>query len=34
MLAPQSMDEVQPVIDALVTHYQAERLKGEGGMVM
>src|SRR5437016_2091986 len=26
--------KLQPVIDALVTHYQGERLKGEGGMVM
>jgi hypothetical protein len=26
--------KLQPVIDALITHYQAERLKGEGGMVM
>ena len=32
---PEVMDgRLQPVIDALVTHYQAERLKGEGGMVM
>jgi peptide chain release factor 1 len=32
---PEVMDgKLQPVIDALVTHYQAERLKGEGGMVM
>src|SRR5437667_5672322 len=32
---PETMDgRLQPVIDALVTHYQAERLKGEGGMVM
>ena len=32
---PETMDgKLQPVIDALVTHYQAERLKGEGGMVM
>jgi hypothetical protein len=26
--------KLQPMIDALVTHFQAERLKGEGGMVM
>src|SRR5947199_1284203 len=25
---------LQPLIEALTTHYQAERLKGEGGMVM
>src|SRR5438094_6720699 len=32
---PDTMDgRLQPVIDALVTHYQAERVKGEGGMVM
>jgi peptide chain release factor 1 len=32
---PETMDgRLQPVIDALITHYQAERLKGEGGMVM
>jgi peptide chain release factor 1 len=32
---PEVMDgKLQPMIDALVTHYQAERLKGEGGMVM
>src|SRR5947199_903681 len=32
---PETMDgKLQPVIDALETHYQAERLKGEGGMVM
>src|SRR5213080_528915 len=32
---PETMDgKLQPVIDALVAHYQAERLKGEGGMVM
>ena len=32
---PETMDgKLQPVIDALVTHYQAERLKGEGGIVM
>ncbi|HTJ85695.1 MAG TPA: peptide chain release factor 1 [Terriglobales bacterium] len=32
---PETMDgKLQPVIDALITHYQAERLKGEGGMVM
>src|SRR5947199_5000499 len=32
---PETMDgRLQPVIAALVTHYQAERLKGEGGMVM
>ncbi len=31
---PETMDgKLQPVIDALITHYQAERLKGEGGMV-
>jgi len=23
-----------PIIDALVNHFQAEKLKGEGGMVM
>jgi hypothetical protein len=26
--------KLQPVIDALVTHFQAERLKGESGTVM
>jgi peptide chain release factor 1 len=32
---PETMDgKLQPVIDALITYYQAERLKGEGGMVM
>jgi peptide chain release factor 1 len=32
---PETMNgKLQPVIDALITHYQAERLKGEGGMVM
>jgi peptide chain release factor 1 len=32
---PEIMDgRLQPIIDALGTHYQAERLKGEGGMVM
>ncbi len=32
---PEIMDgKLQPVIDALVTHFQAERLKGEGAMVM
>src|SRR6201993_215942 len=32
---PEIMDgKLQPVIDALVTHFQAERLKGEGGTVM
>jgi len=32
---PETMDgKLQPVIDALVAHYQAARLKGEGGMVM
>jgi len=32
---PETMDgKLQPLIDALITHYQAERLKGEGGMVM
>ena len=32
---PEVMDgKLQPVIDALVTHYEAKRLKGEGGMVM
>jgi peptide chain release factor 1 len=32
---PELMDgKLQPMIDALVTHFQAERLKGEGGMVM
>ena len=32
---PEIMDgKLQPIIDALGTHYQAERLKGEGGMVM
>jgi peptide chain release factor 1 len=32
---PEIMDgKLQPIIDALVTHFQAERLKGEGSMVM
>ena len=32
---PEVMDgKLQPMIDALVTHFQAEKLKGEGGMVM
>jgi len=32
---PEVMDgKLQPLIDGLVTHYEAERLKGEGGMVM
>ena len=32
---PEFMDgKLQPMIDALVTHFQAEKLKGEGGMVM
>jgi peptide chain release factor 1 len=32
---PELMDgKLQLMIDALVTHFQAERLKGEGGMVM
>ncbi len=32
---PEIMDgKLQPIIDALGTHYQAEKLKGEGGMVM
>jgi peptide chain release factor 1 len=32
---PEVMDgKLQPLIDALVTHFQAEKLKGEGGMVM
>jgi peptide chain release factor 1 len=31
---PETMDgKLQPVIDALITHYQAERLKGEGALV-
>ncbi|HEY4052470.1 MAG TPA: peptide chain release factor 1 [Terriglobales bacterium] len=31
---PETMDgKLQPVIDALITHYQAERMKGENGMV-
>jgi peptide chain release factor 1 len=31
---PEVMDgKLQPMIDALVTHFQAERLKGESGMV-
>jgi peptide chain release factor 1 len=31
---PELMDgKLQPMIDALVTHFQAERLKGESGMV-
>src|SRR6201982_1549204 len=25
---------LQPIVDALIAHYQAKRLKGEGGMVM
>ena len=32
---PEIMDgKLQPVIDALVTHFQAERLKGEGAVAM
>src|SRR6266545_1611230 len=32
---PEVMDgKLQPIIDALVAHFQAERLRGEGGMVM
>jgi peptide chain release factor 1 len=32
---PEVMDgKLQPIIDALGTHFQAEKLKGEGGMVM
>jgi peptide chain release factor 1 len=32
---PEVMDgKLQPIIDALVNHFQAEKLKGEGGMVM
>jgi len=32
---PEVLDgKLQPIIDALGTHYQAERLKGEGAMVM
>src|SRR5947207_1649023 len=32
---PEIMDgKLQPVIDALITHFQAERRKGENGMVM
>jgi peptide chain release factor 1 len=32
---PEIMDgKLQPIIEALVTHFQAERLKGEGAMVM
>jgi peptide chain release factor 1 len=32
---PETMDgKLQPVIDALITHYQAERLKGEGAVVV
>ena len=32
---PEVMEgKLQPIIDALVTHFQAEKLKGEGGMVM
>jgi peptide chain release factor 1 len=32
---PEVMDgKLQPMIDALVTHFQSERLKGEGGVVM
>ena len=32
---PEVMDgKLQPIIEALVTHFQAEKLKGEGGMVM
>ena len=31
---PQVLDgTMQPIIDALVTHFQAERLKGEGALV-
>ena len=32
---PEVMDgKLQPIIEALVTHFQAEKLKGESGMVM
>jgi len=32
---PEVMDgKLQPIIDALGAHFQAERLKGESGMVM
>ena len=32
---PEVMDgKLQPIIDALVTHFQSEKLKSEGGMVM
>jgi peptide chain release factor 1 len=32
---PEVMDgKLQPLIEALVTHFQSEKLKGEGGMVM
>src|SRR6266480_3299373 len=32
---PEIMDgKLQPVIDALISHFQAERMKGEDGMVM
>ena len=32
---PEFMDgKLQPMIDGLVTHFEAEKLKGEGGMVM
>jgi peptide chain release factor 1 len=32
---PEVMDgKLQPILDALVTHFQAEKLKSEGGMVM
>ena len=32
---PEVMDgKLQPMIDALITHFQAEKLKGEGAMVM
>ncbi len=32
---PEVMDgKLQPIIDALVTHFQSEKLKGESGMVM
>jgi peptide chain release factor 1 len=32
---PEVLDgKLQPIIDALVTHFQAERLKGEGAVVM
>jgi peptide chain release factor 1 len=32
---PEVMDgRLQPLIDALVTHFQAERLKGEGAVVV